>query len=61
MKKSESDSESDKRMHEILKWFKENEIQSLKDRLKALENEVEAMQKGDNTGFRHENDGGWFE
>ena len=34
---------------------------NLGDRVKALEGELEALQKGDNTGFKHENDGGWFD
>ena len=36
-------------------------IASLINRIGDLEAELEAMQRGDNTGFKHENDGGWFE
>ena len=36
-------------------------VNVLNARVKALEGEVEAIQRGDNTGFKHKNDGGWFE
>ena len=39
----------------------EEAITELVGRVKALEGEVEAMQKGDNTGLKHQNDGGWFD
>jgi len=51
-KKNESESESEY----ILKV-----IEMLQMRIRALEGEVEAMQRGNNTGFKHENDGGWFD
>lgn len=37
------------------------DIASLHRRVKALEARVEAIEAGDNTGFKHENDGGWFD
>ena len=30
-------------------------------RIAHLEEEIRSMQRGDNTGFKHENDGGWFD
>ena len=69
MKKSESDDESEikgtledtKRVvANNAKWVL-RELDALKAQIKALQGEIEAMQKGDNTGFRHENDGGWFD
>jgi hypothetical protein len=36
-------------------------IEKLQKRVRELEGEVEALQRGDNTGFRHENDGGYFD
>ena len=64
-KKSESNDESEledtKRvLAQYCKWAL-REIDALKAQIKALQGEIEAMQKGDNTGFRHENDGGWFD
>ena len=56
MKVSESDSES-KWGHRSL-W---KAIEILQKRVKELQAEVEALQRGDNTGFRHENDGGYFD
>ena len=64
MKKSESDSESEQRLIDVALETLEiqrEQIRRLQKRVRELEGEVEAMQKGDNTGFRHENDGGWFE
>ena len=72
MKKSESDSESEQKVPiaEIRKWIKDikwemtkkiDALMSLKERVRALEEEMIVLQRGDNTGFRHENDGGWFE
>ena len=64
MKKSESDSESEQRLIDVALETLEiqrEQIRRLQKRGRELEGEVEAMQKGDNTGFRHENDGGWFE
>lgn len=54
MKKSESNSESE---HNSI-W---KAIERLQKRVRELEGEVEALQRGDNTGFRHENDGGYFD
>ena len=36
-------------------------ISTLDRRVKALEEEIIAMKEGDNTGFKHENDGGYFD
>ena len=36
-------------------------IDKLLKRIIELEGEIEALQRGDNTGFRHENDGGYFD
>ena len=54
MKKSESDSESENNSV----W---KAIERLQKRVRELEGEVEALQRGNNTGFRHENDGGYFD
>ena len=58
MKKSESDSES---VYEMVAEATMVEIRRLERRIMDLEAAVEAMQRGDNTGFRHENDGGYFD
>ena len=57
-KKSESDDKSEEnwRQREM-----ELEISELYRRVKALEEEILALQRGDNTGFKHQNDGGWFD
>jgi len=44
-------------VNEMLK----SHISSLERRLVDLEDELRTMQRGDNTGFKHENDGGWFD
>jgi len=36
-------------------------LQNLENRIRALEAEVIALQRGDNTGFKHPNDGGYFD
>ena len=54
MKKSESDSESDNNSI----W---RAIERLQKRVRELEGEVESLQRGDNTGLKHQNDGGWFD
>ncbi len=36
-------------------------VNVLNARVKALEGEIEAMQRGDNWGGKHQNDGGWFD
>ena len=58
MKKSESDSES-----EQIQWMHdlEERVQRLEKMLEAAIEEINALQKGDNTGLKHQNDGGWFE
>ena len=72
MKKSESDSESEQKVPiaEIKKWIKDikwemtkkiDALMSLKERVKALEEEMIVLQRGDNTGLKHQNDGGWFD
>ena len=53
MKKSESDSENENNSV----W---RAIERLQKRVRELEGEVESLQRGNNTGFRHENDGGYF-
>jgi len=53
-KKNESESESENNSV----W---RAIERLQKRVRELEGEVEALQRGNNTGFRHENDGGWFD
>ena len=69
MKKSESKSESEE-MNMLRQGLKmahsmiddcEEAITNLVGRVKALEGEVEAMQRGDNTGLKHQNDGGYFD
>ena len=52
MKVSESGSESESL------W---KAIEKLQKRVRELEGEVEALQRGDSSGFRHENDGGYFD
>ena len=52
MKVSESVSESESL------W---KAIEKLQKRVRELEGEVEALQRGDSSGFRHENDGGYFD
>ena len=54
MKKSESNSESENNSV----W---RAIERLQKRVRELEGEVESLQRGNNTGFRHENDGGYFD
>ena len=58
MKKSESDSESEKIqwMHDL-----EERVQRLERMLEAAIEEINALQRGDNTGLKHQNDGGWFD
>ena len=64
MKKSESDSESEQRLIDVALETLEiqrEQIRRLQKRVRELEGEVEALQRGDNPGFKHENEGGWFE
>ncbi len=58
MKKSESEDESEKIqwMHDL-----EERVQRLERMLEAAIEEINALQRGDNTGFKHQNDGGWFD
>jgi exonuclease VII small subunit len=58
MKKSESDSES---VYEMVAEATMVEIRRLERRIMDLEAAVEAMERGDNTGLKHQNDGGWFD
>ena len=69
MNKTESEDESEK-MTEILKvnqlvgMLAEEtrlEIKRLEKMLEAVIEEINALQKGDNTGLKHQNDGGWFD
>ena len=64
MKKSESDSESEQRLIDVALETLEiqrEQIRRLQKRVRELEGEVESLQRGNNTGFRHENDGGYFD
>ena len=58
MKKSESEVKVN--INEVINTLMDA-VNVLNARVKALAGEIEAMQRGDNTGFKHENDGGWFE
>ena len=58
MKKSESDDESEKNERIQHLYFL---ISRLRKRMKEMQAEIEAMQRGDNTGAKHKNDGGWFD
>ena len=53
-KKSESEDESEQKSI----W---RAIERLQKRVREMEGELEALQRGDHTGFRHENDGGYFD
>ena len=62
MKNNESDNESEKitRLNEeVALWM--DICKDLRRRVADLEDEIRTMQRGDNTGFRHENDGGYFD
>ena len=71
-KKSESEHESEQKVPiaEIRKWIKDikwemtkkiNALMSLQERIRSLEEEMIVLQRGDNTGLKHQNDGGWFD
>jgi chemotaxis protein histidine kinase CheA len=51
MKKSESESES------VIKL----RIERLERLVKLIQEEIITMQRGDNWGGKHQNDGGWFD
>ena len=36
-------------------------IEKLQKRVRELEGEVEAIQRADNSGYKHPNDGGYFD
>ncbi len=57
-KKSESEDKSEKIqwMHDL-----EERVQRIERMLEAAIEEINAMQRGDNTGLKHQNDGGWFD
>jgi len=57
-KKSESEDESEQ--YATRKYADAQYIHLLK-RIEALEEEIRTMQRADNTGFKHQNDGGWFD
>ena len=56
--KNESESESNEM---VLIHTNHRRIVDLERLVKLLKEEIEALQRGDNTGFRHENDGGYFD
>ena len=58
MKKSESEDES-KIKTDV--WVLQQEMKEMRRIVELLRNEIEAMQRGNHTGFRHENDGGYFD
>jgi hypothetical protein len=58
MKKSESEDESEIKLNVLIHHKR---IEALERLVKLLVAEIEAMQRGDNSGFRHENDGGFFD
>ena len=53
---SESESESEGAL-----LILQQRIKQLEKLVKLITIEIESMQRGDNTGFKHENDGGWFD
>jgi hypothetical protein len=61
MKKSESDSESE--LRKTKNWVEslQNEVNRLIEWNVRLQEEIRTLQTGDNTGFKHQNDGGWFD
>ena len=56
--KNESESESEQY---ATRTYSDAQYIALLKRIERLEAEFEAMQAGDNTGFKHENDGGYFD
>ena len=70
--KNESEDKSEHKVPiaEIRKWIKDikwemtkkiDALMNLQERIRALEEEMLVLQRGDNTGFKHQNDGGWFD
>ena len=57
-KKNESEGESEGESEHKSLW---GAIEQLQKRVRTLESEIIALQRGDNTGFRHPDDGGWFD
>ena len=39
----------------------EDRVSNVERMLDVLLQEIVALREGDNTGFKHENDGGWFD
>ena len=58
MKKSESEVKVN--VNEVINTLMDA-VNVLDRRVKHLESEILALQRGDNTGFKHQNDGGWFD
>ena len=58
MKKSESDSESE-RNHDVEALVLT--VIELEQMIRVLKLRLDAMERGDNTGLKHQNDGGWFD
>ena len=47
-------------LEERIKWLQEQNIRR-SDEIEGLYLRLEAIEAGNNTGFRHENDGGYFD
>ena len=58
MKNNESEDESEIKLNLLIHHKRIKELERL---VKLLAEEIEAMQRGDNTGEKHKNDGGWFD
>lgn len=56
--KNESESKSNEM---VLIHTNHRRIVDLERLVKLLQEEIEALQRCDNTGFKHQNDGGWFD
>ena len=57
-KKTESGSESD--LFGMITEL-EDRVSNVERMLEVLLQEIVALREGDNPGFKHENDGGWFD
>ena len=57
-KKSESEDESEIKTDVLVLQYEMKEMRRI---VELLRDEIEAMQRGDNTGEKHKNDGGWFD